>query len=514
MTINRDPLKSPFPILIMLLALLFTLVFQSCKKSRSDMGKTLFKKTKNKVFKDVTPEGFAPVFQQVLEQQKSKLNNAGIITAYYQHNEYDPVLLMDHIDNDDIKNAINYYNKAGEHGLNPTLFQSAQIDTLLHRFYDKKKLKTLDEAYRDIAQIELLLANSLINYSNALQFGVINPRRIYSRYFTATARPDTAFMQHVFEVPSFKNYLDSIQPKKPEYLALQKSLAEGYTAPGMTQQETQRLLIVNLERLRWRNKPTENRYVIVNIANYQLDLMNNGASELNMKVCVGEGRNKDHTDNLVEYDDSDKVDRPFSRETPQLNSMINQAQVNPVWNIPESIAGKEIIVEAQKDPYYLSNKNINVYKNGKLVDDPETIDWGSASATEYSFKQQPGEDNALGKIKFLFPNKSSVYLHDTPAKLPFTKDMRAVSHGCVRLEKPLDFARALFGDGSKKYTLVEKLMGQDKSEPTDLSVSPKMPVYITYITCWPDSTGQIQVRPDVYGLDIVLYAHLQKVLGV
>lgn len=478
------------------------------------MGKILFKKTKNKVFKDVTPDGFAPVFQQVLEQQKSKLNNAGIIADYYQHNDYDPVLLMDHIENDDIKNVVTYYNNAGQHGLDPKLFQSAQIDTLLHRFYDKKKLKQLDEAYRDMAQMELLLANSLINYSNALQFGVINPRRIYARYFTATARPDTTFMKHVFEVTSFKNYLDSIQPKKPEYLALQKSLADGYVAPGLTLQETQRVLTVNLERLRWRNKPSENRYVIVNIADYRLDVINNGASELNMKVCVGEGRNKDQQSSLVEYEDSDKVDRPFSRETPQLNSMINEAQANPVWNIPESIAGKEIIVEAQKDPYYLSNKNINVYRDGKLVEDPETIDWGSASATEYSFKQQPGEDNALGKIKFLFPNKSSVYLHDTPAKLPFTKEMRAVSHGCVRLEKPLDFARALFGDGSKKYTLVEKLMGQDKSEPTDISVSPKMPVYITYITCWPDAAGQIQVRPDVYGLDIVLYAHLQKLMGV
>ena len=497
------------------LLFLATFTFQGCKKpARSDMGAQLFKKTNNKVFKDVTPDGFAPVFEDVLNQEKSKLNNANTISAYYHKNGFDPIFVMEHFPNDDVKTLLTYYNNANNHGLDPKIFQTAQIDTLLHTFYNKKGIKDVNEAYRDIAHLELLLANSLINYSNAMQFGVINPRRIYARYFTQTKRPDSTFMTHVFDVRSFKPYLDSIQPKNPQYIAIQKALADAnYIAPGLTRQETQRLLVVNLERLRWQNKPTENRYVIVNIPDFQLNIMNGGHSELNMKVCVGEGRNKDYTNTLVEYDESDKVDRPFSRETPQLNSMINEAQVNPVWNIPESIASKEIITEAQKDPYYLSNKNINVYKDGKLVDDPETITWDDNSASEYSFKQQPGSDNALGKIKFLFPNKSSVYLHDTPAKEPFNQTMRAVSHGCVRLEKPLDFAKALFGDG-EKYNLIEKLVSEDKSEPTDIALPKKMPIYITYITCWQDENGQLQVRPDVYGLDIVLYGHLQKISGV
>jgi len=514
--INYILKKTSCSVFAVLFLVTLTFTFQSCKKkARSDMGAELFKKTKNKVFKDVTPDGFAPVFQEVLNQEKSKLNNPSIISSYYQQNGFDPILVMEHFSNDDVKTLLTYYNNANNHGLDPKIFQTAQIDTLLHKFYNKKGIKDLNEAYHDIAELELLLANSLINYSNAMQYGVINPRRIYARYFTQTKRPDSVFMNHVFGVPSFKRYLDSIQPKDPQYIAIQKVLADpNYIAPGLTRQETQRTLVVNLERLRWKNKPAESRYVIVNIPDFQLNIMNAGKSELNMKVCVGEGRNKDYTNTLVEYDDSDKVDRPFSRETPQLNSMINEVQVNPVWNIPESIAGKEIITEAQKDPYYLSNKSINVYKDGKLVEDPETITWDANSASEYSFKQQPGADNALGKIKFLFPNKSSVYLHDTPAKEPFNRTMRAVSHGCVRLEKPLEFAKALFGDGTEKYNLIEKLMGQDKAEPTDIALPKKMPVYITYITCWQDENGQLQVRPDVYGLDIVLYAHLQKLSGV
>lgn len=475
------------------------------------MGKVLFQKSRNKVFKDVTPEGFAPVFKQALADNQSKLNNPSLITAYYEQHDYDPELLMDHIADDDVKNVVAYLEKSGEHGLDPKIFKAGEIKNLLDKFYTKKGVKNLNEAYQDMAQLEILLANSLINYSNAMQFGILNPRRIYARYFTQTQRPDSITMSRVFYTPNFARYLDSIQPKNPQYVALQKALASGYTAPNMTAEETQRALVVNLERLRWKNKPSQSRYVIVNIPDFRLDVMEGGTSTLNMKVCVGEGRNKDYTNTLVEYDDSDKTDRPFSRETPQLNSMINEAQVNPVWNIPASIASKEIMVEARKDPYYLSNNNINVYKDGKLVEDSETIDWADATAADYSFKQQPGDDNSLGKVKFLFPNKSSVYLHDTPAKAAFNKSMRAISHGCVRLEKPLDLAQALFGDGPK-YQMIAKYMNEDRSQPTDIALPQKVPVYITYVTCWNDENGQLQFRPDVYGLDIVLYAHLQKFL--
>jgi murein L,D-transpeptidase YcbB/YkuD len=279
----------------------------------------------------------------------------------------------------------------------------------------------------------------------------------------------------------------------------------------MTPEETERTLAVNLERLRWKNKPTGNgKYVIVNIPDYRLDVMENGRSVLNMKVCVGEGRNVDDTDKLTEYDESDKVDRPFSRETPQLNSMIHSVQVNPVWNIPESIATKEIMKIAARDPYYLENEGIDVYQGGNKVDDPETIDWATVSGDEYSFKQRPGDANALGKIKFLFNNSSSVYLHDTPAKLAFNKEVRAVSHGCVRVEKPQELALALFGPG-EKYDRIVRNMEANNTEPTDIGLPNKTPVYLTYITCW-DENGRLQFRNDVYGLDIVLYAHMNKMI--
>ena len=452
----------------------------------------------------------------MLVEKKSLMTNPKLISAFYEQNDYEPVFVLQHLPKDELQAAETYYQHAADHGLDPKLFhfQAAQIDSLLKKIADKNSIKTKDEAYKTLAELEILTANSLINYSNALQFGVISPKKIYARYFTETKRPDSLSMNHVFEVKDLKTFLDSIQPKDPQYLALQKALMTGETAPGMTKTETERILKVNLERLRWKNKPKEDRYVLVNIANFGLDVMDHGQSILNMKVCVGEGRNKLNTEKLEEYSEDDKVrDVPFTRETPQLNSQIYSVQVNPVWNIPESIASNEIIKDAAADPYYLSNKNINVYENGKKVENPETINWSSVSKDHlpYTFKQQSGADNALGKIKFLFPNKSSVYLHDTPAQAPFKQEMRAVSHGCVRLEKPLELAHVLFGDGPK-YDQIEKDMQETDPQANNISLPKKVPVYITYVTCWAEN-GKLVYRPDVYGLDIVLYTHIQKMLS-
>jgi murein L,D-transpeptidase YcbB/YkuD len=500
---------------VCLMLLIAAIVFQSCKKkSRSDISKALYGETKNKVFKNLESDSFAVVLKKTLESKKTTLNNPKLITAFYESNDYEPSLVLKHLPEGQLKTMTAYLSKANEHGLDPEMFKLNALNTLVQKFYDPKGIKTKEEAYQDLADLEIMFANSLINYSNALQFGVVSPRKIYARYYTETKRPDSISMQRIFSVPNLKAYLDSIQPKDPQYVSLQKALVGNTKDSKMSAEETQRVIAVNLERLRWKNKPTGDKYVLVNIADYRLDVMEQGKSIMNMKVVVGEGRNTDFTDNLVEYDENDlKKDRPFTRETPQLNSLIHSVQVNPVWNIPQSIATNEISKSAAADPYYLANNNIDVYKNGQKIEDPETIDWSAGDVGKvYSFKQRPGEDNALGKIKFLFNNQSSVYLHDTPAKAGFTLAERALSHGCVRVEKPLDLAHALFGDGAK-YDLIKKNMESNNPEATDLALPKKVPVYLTYFTAWADPSGSLQFRKDVYGLDIVLYTYLQRLGG-
>ncbi|WP_432714425.1 L,D-transpeptidase family protein [Pedobacter sp.] len=495
---------------LLLLVTLFTL--QACKKSRSDIGQVFFKETKNKVFKKVENDAFVAVFKKTLEEKKAHLRNPKFITAFYESNDFDPVLVSQHLPKDQLKNMATYFSKANTHGLDPQLFAANTINNLLTKVYEKDSIKSVEAAYKVIAELEIMTANSLIDYSNALKFGVISPRKIYASYHTETKRPDSSSMMAVLNVTDLNSYLDSIQPKGAQYLALQKGLANGVTAAGLTAEETARVLEVNLERLRWKNRNDDKKFVIVNIADFRLDVIEDGKSTLNMKVCVGEGRKLNSTDILKEYDENDlKKDRPFSRETPQLGSMIHSVQVNPIWNIPESIATNEISKHAAADRYYLANNNIDVYKDGKIIEDTELIDWTAADAGKtYAFKQRAGNDNSLGKIKFLFNNEFAVYLHDTPAKAAFDKSVRAVSHGCVRVEKPLELAQALFGNGATFEKIKTEMAQTENQEARTVALPKQIPVYLTYFTCWAAEDGALQIRKDVYGLDVVLYSYLQK----
>lgn len=495
----------------LLLLIFFSTIFQSCKKSHSDIGKVIFKETRNKVFKDIETDAFVEKFKAQFEKQKGNYKNPKFLAAFYEANDFEPVLLMKNLPNKKLEEAVKILNNSQVHGLDSARFDGPKLNELLEKAYNKKEIKNVEEAYQLLVDLELTAANALTNYSNALQFGVLSPRKIYAQYYTATKRPDSASFLQVFQTKDIKSFLDSIQPKEPQYIALQRALKDNVQIPGSTKEETIKILKVNMERLRWKNLPTEEKYVWVNIPNYKLDVVENGKSVLTMKVCVGEGRNEDNSDRLREYDENDlKKDRPFNRETPQLKSMIHSVQVNPVWNIPESIATNEISKYAAKDPYYLANNNIDVFLNGQVVEDPETIDWNEAGVGKtYAFKQRPGDDNALGKIKFLFNNQSSVYLHDTPSKAAFNQEMRAVSHGCVRVEKPLELAEALFGKGAK-YDKIKTGMQSENPTATDIALPKQVPVYLTYFTCWADENGRLQYRKDVYGLDIVLSTHLEK----
>ncbi len=496
---------------LLLSAFIILSLVPSCKKSRSDIGQIVFKETRNKIFKNIEADVFIEKFKEAFDKQKNSYKNPKFLAALYEKNDFEPIILLRDLPQGKLKKAILVLSEANNHGLNPESFHAAGLNELLEIVYAKRQVKTIDDAYQILIDLELTAANALTNYSNAIQFGMISPRKIYAQYYTETKRPDSLSFLSVFETNNIKQFLDSIQPKDKQYLTLQKALKDNIQVPGTNKEESERILIVNLERLRWKNAPSEKKYVWVNIPDFRLDVIENDKSVLNMKVCVGEGRNQDYSDKLIEYDENDlKKDRPFNRETPQLKSMIHSVQVNPIWNIPESIATNEITKLAAKDPYYLSNNNIDVFLDGERIEDTETIDWSSADAGKtYAFKQRPGEDNALGKIKFLFNNESSVYLHDTPSKAAFNKTNRAVSHGCVRVEQPLELARALFGEG-RKFDMIKTGMDGQRTDAEDIALTNKIPVYLTYFTCWVDEKGILQFRKDIYGLDIVLYTYMQR----
>jgi len=235
---------------------------------------------------------------------------------------------------------------------------------------------------------------------------------------------------------------------------------------------------VNLERLRWLPDTVKNaEFILVNIANYQLDYLNNLDTLLSSKVIVGK-----------QY-----------HESPIFTAEMSYIVFSPYWNIPYSITKNEIMPSVRRNSNYLSQKNMEVVTNSGKVVDPKSINWSSRSFP-YMVRQKPGGSNSLGLVKFMFPNKHSVYIHDTPARSLFSKEDRALSHGCIRLEKPVEFAKLLLrNDSSWTDEKINTAMHQTKENIVNLDR--KIPVIILYLTFWADSNGKGHFRQDIYDRD-------------
>ncbi|SMC66474.1 L,D-transpeptidase family protein [Pedobacter nyackensis] len=429
---------------------------------------------------------FQSVFKKVLENNLNDLSYPEVIRNFYVNKGFQPVLVPKFLPDGELAVMVSYLDSAGMHGLDPKLFFT---DDVKKRMEELSSKKSVVNKYKDTVELELTVASALLKYSNTLQFGLVDPSKIDSNYFSVTGKADSVSMLQVLEVKNLKNYLDSIQPKSAQYVALQMALKKQIEMPGKSTAEIDEILKVNLERLRWKNMPLESKYVVINIADYSLDVMDKGKSILNMKVCVGEA----------------------DKQTPQLNSHIYSVQVNPIWHIPASIVRNEISKYVANDRYYLDNNNIIVYKQDKRVYNTESIDWSTVDVGSYSFKQRPGQQNSLGKIKFLFKNESSVYLHDTPVKSAFKKKVRAVSHGCVRVEKPLELAFALFDKGPK-YDQIKSGMQSGYPRAKYIGLPAQVPISITYYTARADGKGGILFSPDIYELDEILYMAMRDQL--
>ena len=429
---------------------------------------------------------FQLLFKNVLENKLNDLSYPEVIRNFYLNKGFQPVLVPKFLPDSALAVMVAYLDSAAAHGLVPKLFF---VEDVKEGMKELSRKKSAVNKYKDTVELELTIANALLKYSNTLQFGLVDPSKVDSNYFSETGKADSISMLRVLEVQNLKSYLDSIQPKDVQYVALQTALKNEVQVPGKSRDETDQTIKVNLERLRWKNKPLEEKYVLINIADYSLDVMDKGKSILNMKVCVGEA----------------------DKQTPQLNSRIYSVQVNPIWNIPASIARNEISKYATNDRYYLENNNIIVYKQDKRVYNTESIDWSTVDVGSYSFKQRPGQQNSLGKIKFLFKNESSVYLHDTPVKSAFKKKIRAVSHGCVRVEKPLELALALFNKGPK-YDQIKSGMQSGYPRAKYIGLPEQVPISITYYTARTTAKGGILFSPDIYGLDEVLYTAMSAQL--
>jgi murein L,D-transpeptidase YcbB/YkuD len=242
-----------------------------------------------------------------------------------------------------------------------------------------------------------------------------------------------------------------------------------------------RQIMVNMERLRWAPTEMEPNMLLVNIPEFKLHVFDEGKQLWMCNVVVGKEATK----------------------TSIFKGNLSYVVLNPYWVVPNNILRNEILPRLKQNPGYLARNNMEVVSGNKVID-PYSVRWSAYSNhVPYTIRQKPGKSNSLGKVKFLFPNSYSIYLHDTPSKGLFGESRRAFSHGCIRVAEPERLALHVLKD-TPSWNL-EKLesVWATQSEKW-ITVRPSIPVYIVYFTAWVDQTGQLNFRNDLYGLDKTL----------
>jgi murein L,D-transpeptidase YcbB/YkuD len=424
-----------------------------------------------------------------------------------------------------------WLEKAGQHGLSGKAFRTDDIRS------DLQRLRTLDFDHdansinRVAARLEYNLTRSMMRYARGMRYGFVNPSQLFNHldaekldtagrvlvyrglYDTETERPAKDYFQQTARKvmnDSVAPLLADIQPSTPFYRKLQDMLAK---AQGT--QERMRI-VCNMERERWRrHEPMaeKGKRVVVNVPAYHLYAYSD-TGIVDMKVVCGAQKTK----------------------TPLLDSHIEWMEVNPQWIIPRSIIEKDVVRHAGDSSYFARNRYNIVDKATNKTVPARHVSRQMLVSGKYRVAQESGSHNSLGRIVFRFKNKHSVFLHYTSNPGAFSRESRAISHGCVRVERPFDLARYML-DEPDDWTLdkirismgmqpeteqgilyMRDFLARRKNENEEpkligyVPVKPRVPIYIIYQTIWPDQHGTMRTWPDVYGYDQQLAKALKPYL--
>lgn len=282
---------------------------------------------------------------------------------------------------------------------------------------------------------------------------------------------------------------DNLQPAVTRFQRRHGLEDDGITGPqtlaalDVSAAERLQQIELNLERWRWLPHDLGRRHIVVNIAGFNLEVVEDDRRVMSMRVIVG---------------------KPY-QQTPVFSERMRYLVFSPYWQVPYSIATREILPKLREDPAYLARENLTVLQgwggDEKIVD-PATVDWDSVSAKgfPYRFRQEPGPDNSLGRVKFMFPNRFNVYLHDTPSRQLFQRSERTFSHGCIRIEKPMELAEYLLAEreGWDRQRILDAASRQQEQA---VSLPEPVPVHILYWTAWASADGSVQFRQDIYNRD-------------
>jgi len=479
------------------------------------------------------------------------------LSEFYVSRQLRPVWVSESGPGDRAEIALSFLDECLEEGLRP---ENYRVD-LLHSFWNERDAESL-------AKLDILLTLELAHYVADVREGRLVPREVDPRLFASARDKEVdlrALARSAIASADLRSFIEEQSPQHRHYRSLIPALARyrkiaqsggwpaipqgptlkrgmtdpriqfvrkrlsitgEYTDPDLTSttfdepleravklfqerhfltpdgaigkktlaamvvsaEERVRQIIVNMERWRWTSRKMEGRQIFVNIASYQLAATLGEDIEISMPVIVGR-----------EY-----------HMTPVFSHEIEYAEFNPFWNVPASIAGNEYLPQLRKDPNVLRGKHIRIfagYDEDAAEVDPTSVDWKkvtNSGMNKYRLRQDPGPWNALGTVKFIFPNQYNVYLHDTPNHALFEREKRTMSHGCIRVSRPHELAAQILGSEDERWTIDRAKEAVQSNKRQIVNLETPMPVHILYRTAVVRDDGAVYFGEDIYGRDKLL----------
>lgn len=400
------------------------------------------------------------------------------ITTFYANNDFETVW-QDSLNRNELISAIIDSRYDG------VLPESYPLAKLIKAHWDYQNL-----SIPELKKADIDFSENFFKIANQLASGKVNPKKLYGDWEPYIQEFDyVLLLEKSLVEKNIHKTLEDIKPKSELYLKYKKAFAkyvpiiskDTVSAEGLMQKK----IWVNFERTKWLQPDLGENYVWINLPEYRLQLIQNNQIVETHKVIVGKKE----------------------RRTPVLSSSFSGIIINPKWTVPPTILKKDLVPKATANRGYFESNRLTIYdkKTGKQID-PEN--WNPENYGAYRYVQQTGRLNSLGQIKFDFPNKHMVYLHDTNNRAMFGVANRALSSGCVRVENPFGLAETIFKLEGKNILRSEMDTLAHYEKTKNFKLNQKVNVHQVYFTAVIDSTGYVKILNDIYALDNRLYKRL------
>ena len=432
------------------------------------------------------PDSLVAQLRRRLNDSVAPAGPGPAVRAFYRRRGFAPVWCAGAQASVPARAALGLLAQADDYGLVPARYQAVPLRALAD------SLVRPDSAGQLLARqvrFEVLLTGNLLRFVGHLRRGQLHAQTPSPLESKAHPFEPAAWVASALVAPDFERALLRCQPPQREYQQLQRALAQWHRQPAgpdsVARQRQAQQLALTLERWRWAAIP-EADYVLVNLPAYALEVVRAGRVLQTHRLVIGSP----------------------GRPTPTLASQLTSFTIAPEWRVPHSIATKEILphlragTRATAEHHFLTDNNYTLYNaHGRPVD-PATVNWRAVTARNfpYTIRQSAGCENALGNIIFRFANPYSVYLHATSNTADFRKPYRALGHGCMRLERPMQLAAYLLGPDSTRAALPTEAECEAAPKSRTLTLRHPMPLHVAYATCAVVG-GQLRFYPDVYGRD-------------